>query len=125
VKWLLARWVILAAAIAFTAWVFPGIDVDGGLFLVLEIAAVFAVLNVVLGSLLRLLTLPLIALTFGLFAIVLNAILFLVTAAIIDDFEIDGLLPAIGAAVVVGIVSALLEMIFEPDDGGAVGVRYR
>jgi putative membrane protein len=114
VEWLLIRWAILAAAIAITAWLFPGVDIDGGVTTLFAISAVFALLNVFLGSILRLLTFPLIVLTLGLFALVLNAILFLVTAGLFDSFEIDGLLTAIGASVVVSIVSALLELILHP-----------
>jgi putative membrane protein len=109
---LLVRWAILAAAIALTAWLLPGMDVEGA-GTTFVIAAVFATLNVVLGSLLRLLAFPLMALSLGLFAFVLNATLFLVTSEMLDSFEIDDFWTALVAALLVSVLCAVIEGVLE------------
>jgi putative membrane protein len=91
-------------------------DVDG-VGAVFVIAAVFALLNVLLGSLLRLLAFPLMALSLGLFAFVLNATLFLITSEMLDSFEIDDFWTALVASLVVSVLCALLE--------GLLELRYR
>ena len=62
---LVIRWVLLAAVIAVVAWIVPEVDISGGVFGLLVAAAVFGLVNVLVGPLLRLLTLPLTMMTFG------------------------------------------------------------
>jgi len=113
-RWVLVKWAVLAVAIAFTAWLFPGIDVDGGVLTLLGIAAVFAVVNAVLGPIARLLTFPLLAITLGLFSLVINAVLFLLTDALLDDLDVDGFLAALGGSVVISVVVVTLELAMRP-----------
>lgn len=108
----LIRWGILAAAIALTAWLLPDVDAEGGFFTVLWIAVIFGLVNAILGLLLRVLTLPLILLTFGLFSLVINAIIVLVTDWLSDDFTVDGFWTALLAAIIISIVSFVLSLIF-------------
>lgn len=113
---LLLRWVCLAAAVWFTTAVVPGIDVDGGLGTYLLVAAVFATVNAVLGTIVRLLTLPLVLLTLGLFSLVVNALMLQVTDALMDSLEVDGFWWAVVAALVIAVVSALLEVVVLPKE---------
>ena len=113
-RWMLTKWLVLAIAIGLTAALFPGIEINGGLGSLLVISAVFAVVNAVLGPIAKLLALPLIFLTLGLFALVINALLFLLTDWLVDDLEVDGFLPALGGAVVVSLIVLLLEFLIAP-----------
>jgi putative membrane protein len=108
---LLVRWVLLAAAIALTAWLMPGFDVDGGFFTYLWVAVIFSLVNVFLGPLLHLISLPITVITLGLFALVVNAALVGITAWISDDLSIDGFLPAFFAAILISVFSALLSLL--------------
>jgi putative membrane protein len=108
---LLISWAVLAGAIAITAGVLPGVDVHGGFLTYLWIAVVFALVNALLGRVLRLLTAPLIVLTLGLFALVVNALLFLVTSWISDSLHVDGFLTALAAALIISVVDAILELL--------------
>lgn len=105
--------VLLKAAVVFgVAKVVPGITVkDYGT--PVGVALVYGVLNAALMWLLVLLTLPLVIVTFGLFALVLNGLLLWVTDKLFENFEIKGL-PALAMATVgitVGgvIVDAILK----------------
>lgn len=94
--------ILLYAAVALLApALLPGVKVRSGKT-ALVIAIVFTLLNALLGplvaSLLALITLPAIVLTLGLFALLLptliNATLLWLTSSLLDDFELDGCLPA-------------------------------
>jgi putative membrane protein len=111
---LLIKWVCLAAAVWATTGLLSDVSVDGGAGTYLLVAAVFATVNVVLGTLVRLLTLPLMLLTLGLFSIVVNALMLLVTDWLMDSFDVEGLGTALLAAVIISVVSAVLELVLQP-----------
>jgi putative membrane protein len=70
----------------------------------LWIALIFAVVNAVVGPVLRLLSLPFVILTLGLFLLVINAALLGLTAAISDRLTVDGF----GTALVGGLILAIV-----------------
>lgn len=102
---------VLAAAIWLTAWLLPDVTVDGGVFTYLWIAFLFAVVNAVLGPILHLLALPITVITLGLFALVVNAALVGITAALSADFSIDGFFTAVVAAILIAVFSAVLNLL--------------
>jgi putative membrane protein len=108
---LIVRWVLLAVAIALTAWLLPGMDVSGGVLTYLWIAVIFSFVNVILGPILHLLSLPITVITLGLFALVVNAALVGITAWISDDLSVDGFLPAFFAAILISVFSAVLSLL--------------
>ncbi|NUP47951.1 MAG: phage holin family protein [Catenulispora sp.] len=107
-KRLVASWVILALAFALAAWIAPGMSVHGGFLGWLWIAALFGVLNLVLGTILRLVTLPLMLLTLGLFGIIINAVLLRLVAAWSSDLDLDGFGSAVWGAVLITVFTWLL-----------------
>ncbi len=111
---LLVSWALLALAFYLTTLVVPGIRVEGGVLGYLLAALVFGLLNAVLGPLLRIATFPLRMLTFGLFALVINAALLLLAAHFETALKVDGFLSAIVGAVVLSVISALLNAIAGP-----------
>ncbi len=105
------RLLVLAAAIWLTAWLLPDVTVDGGFFTYLWIALLFAVVNAVLGPILHLLALPITAITLGLFALVVNAALVGITAALSSDFSIDGFFTAVLAALLISVFSWAMNLL--------------
>ena len=97
--WLAIRLVVLAAIIDLTAHIVPGIHVSGGFAWLLWVAVIFSVINLILGPLFRLLSLPFIILTLGLFLLVVNAALLAITAGISSHLAVDNF----GSAVLGGI----------------------
>ncbi|MCA0145657.1 phage holin family protein [Blastococcus sp. LR1] len=105
--------VVLLGAVFFLLTkydVLPGLNVqenpDGPLGIYgsyLWIALIFGVVNAVVGPILRLLSLPFVLLTLGLFLIVINAALLGLTAALTTRLEIDG----IGTAILGGLILAV------------------
>jgi putative membrane protein len=105
---LLVAWVILAAAIAITAALVPSVEVDGGVLTLLGVSMLFALVNALLGPLLRLISLPLTLITLGLLALVVNGILLGITAGLTDALDVGGVMSTIIAALVISVVTAVL-----------------
>jgi putative membrane protein len=107
-KPLLVAWLIIAVAIAITAAIVPSVEIDGGVVALLGVALLFGLVNALLGPVLRWLSLPLNAITFGFFAIVVNALLLLVTAGLSSSLEVGGFLAAVVAACLISLLSTLM-----------------
>jgi putative membrane protein len=103
-----AVWVCLSVAIAVTAALIPSVDIDGGVFSLLGVAALFGLVNAIIGPILRLLSLPLLLITFGLFALVINAALLGITAGLSDVLDVGGFFSVVVAAILISVISALL-----------------
>jgi putative membrane protein len=107
---LLIRWAILAAAFAVTAWLLSGMEVSGGFWGYVWVSALFGVVNAVVGTILRILTLPLTLLTMGLFLIIINALMLDLTDWLSDHLTIDEFWwTAIWAAIILSLVTVVLE----------------
>lgn len=75
--------------------------------------AIFALVNAVIRPLVVLISLPLYVITLGLFSIVVNGIMVLISAELADSFhfglQIDSFWWAMGAGLVIGILNSILE----------------
>jgi len=87
---LLVSWVVCAVAVALTAGLLPGIHINGGVGALLLIALVWGIVDGLLGPIARLLSMPLTIMTFGLFALIVNGLLFALTAWLTDTLSVDG-----------------------------------
>jgi len=108
---------VVAVAVAFWAVVaiVPGIDiVPATTQNFLLIAAVFIIVNEVVTPVLRFLGAPLTCLTLGLFALVINGAVLLLVSALMDSLVIDGLGAAIIGAIVLAIVSGVVNFFTSP-----------
>jgi putative membrane protein len=85
-----------------------GITWDGMLVTLLAIAVVFGVVNWLIKPIISLLTLPLTLLTLGLFALVVNALMLVLTDQFVSGYSVDGLWPALLGGIVISIVSTIL-----------------
>jgi putative membrane protein len=110
----LVRLLINAAALWVAANLVSGITYEGNLVGLLLVALVFGIVNAIVRPILTLLTCPLLILTLGLFTLVLNAILLLITSYLSGmfglGFHVSGLWPAFVGALVVSIVSVMLSI---------------
>jgi len=104
-------WLALAVAIGLTAWLLPGVDINGGFGSLLLIAAVFGFVNAILGSIVKLLTMPLTIMTLGLFALVVNALMLQITDWWLDRIDVDGFLTALFATVLISLFSTILQVV--------------
>ncbi|AOM81956.1 phage holin family protein [Salisediminibacterium beveridgei] len=101
--------VVNAAALMIVAHFFQAIDVNGFGYAVLA-AFILAVVNMIVKPILLVLTLPITIITLGLFLFVVNAITLMLTSAIMGDhFQIDGFGWAIVAAIIISLLTALIQ----------------
>ena len=103
----LARLVLNGVAIIVAAYFLPGLHVSGP-FAALIAGTILGFVNAIVRPVLFFLTLPLTLLTLGLFIFVLNAICFGLTAWLVPGFSIDGFRWALIGALVVSVVSWIL-----------------
>lgn len=101
------RFLLSAASLGLMAWIVKGVHADGVGPLLLT-ALVLGILNAVVRPVLWLLTLPINLLTLGLFTFVLNAAMLALAARIVPQFHVDGVVAALLGAVVLSVVSAVL-----------------
>jgi putative membrane protein len=111
---LLVRWVALAAAFAFTAWVLNGVDITGGFWAYVWVALIFGIVNAVIGTILRILTLPFNLITLGIISLFITAILLSITDALTDHLTIDEFFwTTIWAAIILAIAAVAVELILQ------------
>ncbi len=80
---------------------------------ILWVALLFGLVNALIGPLLRLISLPLNVITFGLFALVVNAALLGITAGLTDSLDVGGFFSTVLAAIVISVVTAVLVFVVD------------
>jgi putative membrane protein len=106
------RLVINMIALSVTAALLPGIHINGGAGTLLIVALVFGIINSIVKPILLLLTCPFVIITLGLFILVINGLMLLLTAAILgNSFVVDGFGTAIIGGIVMGIAAMVVEWI--------------
>ena len=109
---LIAKWLLLASALLFVAYVYDGVEVRS--FGAAMIAAfVIGLLNTVVRPLLVILTLPVTVLTVGLFIFVINALMFWLAAELLDDFHVQGFLAALLGSLMYSVLGMVIDSALE------------
>lgn len=120
---LIVRLLASAVALAVAAGLVDGISVGPGTnreraLTLLGVAIIFGLVNAIVRPILRLLTLPLVVLTLGLFLLVLNALMLLLTEWIAEQFDlafqVEGFWSALLGALIITVVSFLINIVL-PD----------
>ena len=120
---LILRLLVNAAALAVATFLLSGISLtapttQGRVVTLLVVALIFGVLNAVLRPIFKLVTLPLLLLTRGLFLLVINAVMLLLTSWVstrVDlGWSVDGFGTAVLGSLIVSVVSFFLNA-FVPD----------
>jgi putative membrane protein len=91
-----------------SAWLLPGVYVDD-YFTAITVAIVLGLLNVFLKPLLVLLTIPITIVTFGLFLLVINALIILMVDDFVGGFTVNGFWWALLFSLVLSFVSSIME----------------
>ena len=104
----LTKLLISTLAVAFAAYILPGVTVDGFTTAIL-VALVISLLNMFLRPLLILLTLPVTVYTLGLFLIVINAAIILITSEWVEGFQVESFGYAVLFSLVLSLTTSVLE----------------
>ena len=104
---LLAAWLINAVALLALPWLLPSIHV-ASFWTALWVALVLGLVNMLIRPVLLLLTLPVTLLTLGLFIFVINGMMFLLAAWLLDGFVVDGIWAGVLGSTLYSVISWLL-----------------
>lgn len=114
-----------AGALAVAIWLLSGITLTGGdtgrkTFTLVLVALIFGLVNFVVKPIVKLLALPVLILTLGLFTLVINALMLMLTSWLADkldlSFHVDGFGVALIGGLIVSVVSWALNMILPEKD---------
>ncbi len=105
----LFHWIITSLSLWVASHVFSGIRFDNTASLVIS-ALLLGFANAILRPLLVLLTLPLTLFTFGLFLLVINALMILLVSSIVRGFNVSGFWTAFFASIFISILSFIFEL---------------
>ncbi len=109
---LILRIMINALSIGIAVKLIDGITFTGEWWKMIIIALIFGLINSLIKPIITFFSIPFIILTLGLFIVVVNALMLLLTAKLSDTFnlglQIDGFFPALLGAIIVSVVSILL-----------------
>ena len=111
---LLIRWVLSAVSLFIVAYFVPGIHVNG--FATALIAAVvIGLVNGTIGALIKLFTFPLRWLTLGLFSLVINAFMLMLSAHFVDGFHVSGFMAAFVGSILLSVMNGILSVLVSDD----------
>lgn len=112
---LLIRWAINTVAIVLAAYILPAISVESWKS-ALVAGVLLGILNTFVRPIFRLLTLPINVATLGLFVLVTNALILMILDWLMAGLKIDGFLWAIVAAVIIAIVTSIINILVGDDN---------
>lgn len=103
----LLHWAITAFALWVASYVFKGVRYDSASTLLIA-ALLLGLANAVVRPLLVFFTLPLTLVTFGLFLLVINALMLMLVARLVSGFHVDGFWTAFWASIFMSLLSLVL-----------------
>ena len=109
---LMVHWILSALCLLLVARFVPGFYMRG-LGAALIAAVIIGLVNGTIGAFLKVVTFPLTILTFGIFWLVINALMLKLAASITPGFQVQGLWPAFWGGVLLSVLNLLVRQIFK------------
>ncbi|WP_420318774.1 phage holin family protein [Ekhidna sp.] len=103
----LVKILLSSVAVIIASYLLPGVYIDDFITAVI-IAVLLSLLNATVKPLLVILTIPITVVTFGLFLLVINALIILITSSIVPGFQVDGFWWALIFSLLLSLINALL-----------------
>ena len=106
-KILVVAWLISAVSLLIVGHIMPGFEVQSfGSALIA--AVIIGLINATIGLFLKIITIPLSILTFGIFLLVINALMLMFASSILSGFTVTGFWAAFFGAIVLAIVNMII-----------------
>lgn len=105
--YLVVNWLLSAVSLIIVAHLVSGFHV-ASFGAALLAALVIGLINATLGLLLKVITFPLTIVTFGLFLLVINALMLRLASAVVPGFEVAGFWPALLGAVILAVLNTVM-----------------
>ena len=106
---------LTSVAILIAGYFLPGVHVNT-FWTALVVALVLSFLNVFLKPLMVILTIPFTVVTFGLFLLVINALIIMIASSWVNGFKVDGFWWAMLFSIILSAVSSFLENLVKHDE---------
>lgn len=120
-KWLV-QWIVVTLVILMAPYLIPGVKLAGP-GAALAAAAVLGVLNLIVKPIVILFTLPLTIVTLGLFLVVVNALMLLMTQWFVHGFEFESFGAALWLALLISLVTTVMSRPRRPGGGWTFSFR--
>lgn len=111
---MILRILLSALAVVILSKVLPNVFVDN-YFTAIVVAIVLSLLNFIVKPILVIFTLPVTIVTFGLFLLIINAIIILLADNLIDGFSVDGLWWALLFSLLLSLLQSVLFSLLKED----------
>jgi putative membrane protein len=111
----IVRFLLNGLAVVLTAYLLPGASVTD-FWTALVVAFVLSLVNIFIKPLLIVFTIPITFITLGLFLLVINALMILLTDSLINGFEVDGFWWALLFSLILSLFNSMFEDLFTPKD---------
>ncbi len=105
---LLLRWAVNTAGLWIATQFVASVDYGDSIWVLVISALLLSVINASLKPLLTVLSLPFIALSLGLFTVVVNGVLIWLVSVLIDQFTVGNFTGAVLAGLIIGLVNYML-----------------
>ena len=115
--YLLIRWLILTIGVGLTIYLLPGMEFTGNLIQLFLVALVLALINAIVRPVVTVLSCPLVILTLGLFSLVINALMLLLTDWLVPVITIEGFWTAFWASILISLISWVLSLFIHDTRG--------
>ena len=119
IKYILIKWIINTVSLFIVVETIKGLDIIygglKGIFVLFLAAGMIGIINVFLKPMVLLLTLPLSIMTFGIFTLFINGILFAFAAFIVPGFRVTSIWGAIVGSLLFSIVSLICNMFIKSE----------
>ncbi len=121
----LVKTIANAGALAVAVWLLDKITLTGGstgkkVWTLILVALVFGLVNVLVKPVVKVLTFPLFILTLGLFTLIVNALMLLLTSWLADkldlSFHVEGFWTAVLGGLIISIVAWALHVVLPDED---------
>ncbi len=101
-----------AVSVLVSAYIIPGVSVNTYVTAII-VAIVLGCLNTFVKPILVILTLPITILTLGIFYLLINALMVIITASIVKGFQVDSVISALLFGISVSIINSFLNIFLD------------
>src|SRR6187402_983424 len=112
---IILRFLLSSVAVVLTCYLLPGADVTD-FWTAMVVALVLSLVNIFIKPLLILFTIPVTVITLGLFLLVINALMIMLTDYFVDGFDVRGFWWALLFSLILSLFNSLFDDLFTPKE---------
>jgi putative membrane protein len=101
------KMLVATIAVFVSAYIIPGVSVDTYITCLI-VAVVLGFLNSFVKPILVILTLPVTILTLGIFYLLINALMVIITASLVKGFQVESIIAALLFGISVSVINSFL-----------------